>query len=218
MLEKIKEFFAFLLDIFLPLRSDFQIVKNLSQEDIHNLPKADKILDESWITSLFQYKNRKVKAIVWELKYRENTLPLETIGKMIFEEILFEIGDLLLFNQNAEFILLPIPMTDNSKAERGYNQSELICRSIIENDNERRLLYAPQWFLKVKETPKQSKSGSKEERIKNLAGSFRADERISGRYVFLVDDVVTTGSTLKEARETLLLARALDVFAFTIAH
>lgn len=218
MLGHIKKVFGYFLELFLPLRSDFEIVKNLDEEKIHSLPKASGVENEDWITPLFQYRDRKVKAIVWELKYRENIIPLGTIGRMLFDEISAVIGDVLLFNTKAEFLLIPVPMTEKSKAERGYNQSELICKSIIENDNERILLYAPQWFLKIKETPKQSKSESKADRIKNLENSFRADERVSGKYVFLIDDVVTTGSTLKEARKTLMDSGVLDVFAFTIAH
>jgi predicted amidophosphoribosyltransferase len=80
------------------------------------------------------------------------------------------------------------------------------------------LLYAPQWFQKVKETPKQSRSESKQERIINLLGCFEADPRVEGKYIILVDDVVTTGSTLSEARKTLLSTEARDVLAFTIAH
>lgn len=218
MLKKIREFFNSILDFILPLRSDFEIVKNLDDRAIHSLPRAEKVLDHSWITPLFAYKNRKVRAIIWELKYRQNTLPLGVIGKMFYEEMLQIISDTILFNANAEFILLPIPMTTLARSERGYNQSELICRAILEHDLERTLLYAPQWFSKTKETPKQSRSESKTERINNLENSFEADSRLEGKYIFLVDDVVTTGSTLVEARKTLEKIGAMDVYAFTIAH
>lgn len=214
----LNEIFESILNLFLPLRSDFEIVKNLTEEKILNLPKAEQVLDENWITPLFKYKDRKVKAIIWELKYKENILPLETIGKMIYEEIISEIADVLLFNATAEFLLLPIPLTEKTKAERGYNQSELIAKAVLENDIQHKLLYAPQWFSKIKETEKQSHSNNKIERINNLSNCFRADERVSGKYVFLIDDVVTTGSTLREARKTLLSMGSVDVFAFTIAH
>ena len=112
----LNEIFESILNLFLPLRSDFEIVKNLTEEKILNLPKAEQVLDENWITPLFKYKDRKVKAIIWELKYKENILPLETIGKMIYEEIISEIADVLLFNATAEFLLLPIPLTEKTKA------------------------------------------------------------------------------------------------------
>lgn len=218
MFKNIYKFLGNLLDFILPPRSDFDIVKKLDEKTIYSLPRADKVQDQEWITPLFQYKDKRVKAIIWELKYRENIIPLGTIGKILYDEIISIISDIVLFNIDAEFLLIPIPMTENSKAERGYNQSELIAKSIIENDSQRILLYAPQWFRKIIETPKQSHSESKIERIKNLQGCFEANLSIEGKYIFLIDDVVTTGSTLKEAKKALINSGARDVFAFTIAH
>ncbi len=215
---KVLEFSNHILDFVLPVRSDYEIVKGLDEETTYSLPKGEQVQDNDWIHPLFEYKNKKVKAIIWELKYRENILPLGTIGKMFFDEMLEVISDILLFDAKAEFVLIPIPMTTKSRGERGYNQSELIARAIIENDSQRTLLYAPQWFEKIKETPKQSHSQSKIDRTENLVGCFKADERIAGKYVFLIDDVVTTGSTLNEAKKTLLGVGAVDVFGFTIAH
>ena len=54
--------------------------------------------------------------------------------------------------------------------------------------------------------------------MQNLINCFEASENIDGKYVILIDDVVTTGSTLSEARTTLLSAGAKEVLAFTIAH
>ncbi len=218
MLEKIKNIVTHILDFVLPPRSDFEIVRKLDENSILSLPRSSRVQDMDWVTPLFQYKDKRVKAIVWELKYRENTSPLHTIGKMINDEIINMISEIVLFNANAEFLLIPIPMTDFAKAERGYNQSELLAKSIIENDTQRTLIYAPQWFRKTRETEKQSLSNSREERMKNLENCFEANPSIEGKYAIIIDDVVTTGSTLKEARNTLLDAGAIDVFAFTIAH
>lgn len=218
MLKSIQNFFIFVFDYILPPRTDFEIVKKLTQEKINTLPKAPNVLGEDWIYPLFHYKNRNVKAIVWELKYRENTLPLEHIGKLIFEEILAVVSDILIFDNDAKFIIIPIPITDKRRSERGYNQSELIARSVIENDSEHILLYAPQWLKKTKETPRQSHSESKYDRVMNLLDSFEADERIAGSYVVIIDDVVTTGSTMLEARKELLNKGAKKVLGFSIAH
>ncbi len=218
MLTSIEKLFNYIVDFILPPRTNFAIVKKLDEKTINNLPKGPEVEDCDWIHPLFHYKDSRVRAIIWELKYRENTLPLEHIGRLLYEEIIALISDIALFHTDAEFLLIPIPITDERRSERGYNQSELICRAIVENDLGHSLLYAPQWFQKIKETPSQSHSQSREERVRNLIGSFRADPRVEGKYVILIDDVVTTGSTLSEARSTFLSAGARDVYAFTIAH
>lgn len=218
MLQNIKKLFLVIIDSILPPRTDFAIVNKLNPEKIKNLPKATAVDGLDWIHPLFYYKDNRVRAIIWELKYKENTKPIDYIAKLIYEEIIAEVSDIVTFNSDAEFLLIPIPITETRRIERGYNQSEIIAKSILENDLARTLLYAPQWFQKIKDTPKQSKSESRTERMKNLENCFEADPRVEGKYVILIDDVVTTGSTLGEARKTLLEKGARDVFAFTIAH
>ncbi len=218
MLKSFITYFEYILDFILPPRKDFDIVRKLTPEKINALPKAPPVIGDEWITPLFHYKDKRVKAIVWELKYRENILALEHIGKLLYEEIMPEISDILLFDNNAEFLLIPIPITNQRRIERGYNQSELISKSILENDIEHTLLYAPQWFQKIKETSRQSHSLSKYDRVMNLLDSFKADARVHGKYVILIDDVVTTASTMREARKELLNNGVKKVLGFTIAH
>lgn len=215
---RIKDFFRYLLDNILPPRTNYAVVQKLDEKAINNLPKAPGVEKMDWIHPLFHYKDNKVRAIIWELKYRENTKVLDHIGKVLYEEIIALASDIVLFNSDAEFLLIPIPMTSARRIERGYNQSEYIAKSILENDLGHTLIYAPQWLEKIKETPRQSRSESKQERISNLTGAFQADSRVDGRCIILIDDVVTTGSTLSEARKTLLEAGARNVYAFTIAH
>ncbi len=218
MIKSIQKFFNFILDTILPPRTDFDIVRKLDENTIYTLPKAPNVENMDWIHPLFHYKDNRVRAIIWELKYRENTGSLDVIGQMMFEEIFSSISDIVLFDNNAEFLLIPIPITNTRRGERGYNQSEHIAKAIRNFDVEHVLLYAPQWFTKIKDTPRQSHSESKEERVHNLSGCFSANEGVSGKYIILIDDVVTTGSTLSEAKNTLTKAGAVEVLAFTIAH
>jgi len=164
MLKSIQNFFLNLVDIILPLRSDFAIVKNLDEKSIANLPKAPPVEKLDWISPLWNYRDKKVKAIVWELKYKENTRALDFIGKIIFEEIIALMSDIILFDAEAEFVLIPIPISSERRALRGFNQSEYIAKAILEHDIGRKLLYAPQWLLKTKETESQSHTRVRERR------------------------------------------------------
>src|SRR3989344_5878422 len=85
--------------------------------------------------------DKKFKAIVWELKYKENTRALDFIGKIIFEEIIALMSDIILFDAVAEFVLIPIPISSERRALRGFNQSEYIAKAILEHDIGRKLLY-----------------------------------------------------------------------------
>ncbi len=218
MLTVLKRLLIQFIDSLLPKRSDFEIVQKLDEEAVNSLPKSSGVKDAEWIHPLFDYKNNKVRALVWELKYKNDTKPLEYVGKILFDEIMAKISDISTFDSDASFLLIPIPITERKRSLRGYNQSEYIAKAVHENDLGHSLLYAPQWFSKIKETPEQNKSHSKEERAENLSGCFEARSEVEGKYIILIDDVVTTGSTLKEARKTLLETGAKSVYAFTIAH
>ena len=207
-----------LLDLIAPHRENFTVIQKLTAEDIPSLPKSTPVSGHSYVHALFQYRDYRVRALIWELKYRHNTLHLETIGQLLYDEIPALMTDAILFDCDSKWILIPIPISRERRIERGYNQSEYIAKAIFMCDTSHTLLYAPQWLEKIKETPKQSRSHTRQERMKNLVGCFSANPQVENTYVILIDDVVTTGSTLAEARETLLGAGAKNVFAFTIAH
>jgi ComF family protein len=216
--QKLKNYFNLFFDFVAPRRSDAVVVDKINSETLQKLPRAPESEGLPWIHSLFHYKDNRVRAIIWELKYKENLHPLPLIGQILYDEIIALVSDIVLFDNEAKFLLVPIPISVERRIERGFNQSEHIAKSILPFDSERILLYAPQWLQKMKDTPSQSHTVSRAQRLQNLSGCFSADPRVSGSYVILIDDVTTTGATLSEARTTLLAAGARDCFAFTIAH
>lgn len=218
MFKTLQKYLNLFFDVIAPRRWNSILVEKITEKTIGELEKAPDVYGMSWIYPVFHYKDPLVKALVWELKYRENTTPLNLIGQILYEEIMVVVSDILIFDADAKFLLIPIPISTSRRIERGYNQSEYIAKSILFYDIEHILIYAPQWFQKVKDTEIQSKSASKQERMNNLIGCFEANPQVEGKYIILIDDVVTTGSTLSEARSTLLQAGARDVFGFTIAH
>jgi len=113
-------------------------------------------------------------------------------------------------------LIVPIPIHLARRVSRGYNQSELIARILSD------LLKTPfstNVLIKTKNTHPQI-GLSKNNRIKNLRGSFRVPRPspVTGKSVMLADDVVTTGATLEACAAELLRAGAKEVRAFTLAR
>lgn len=110
---------------------------------------------------------------------------------------------------NIHYDIICFVPTRNKK-KRGYNQAELIARAI---DDEKTV----DALVKIKDTPSQT-ALSREERMKNVKGCYRVSnpQEIDGKAVLLVDDVYTTGSTVKECRRMLLEAGAELVEIYTI--
>jgi competence protein ComFC len=74
--------------------------------------------------------------------------------------------------------------------------------------------------VRTKETEHQAQIADRSFRLKNIRGVFEARncEEIKNRNIILIDDVITTGATLSEAKKVLERAGARSVIAFTIAH
>ena len=111
--------------------------------------------------------------------------------------------------------LIPIPLTSKKFRERGYNQTYELAVCISKR------LKIPIWnkcLLKIKDTPSQT-TLTAEERQKNVEGTFALSPKadVRGRVLLLVDDVFTTGATVRECAKMLKEAGASAVCAVTVA-
>lgn len=108
---------------------------------------------------------------------------------------------------NAPDLLVPVPMRPGRLVRRGFNQSVELARMLA------RRVGAPMAvdvLSKVRDTAAQSSLG-RAERSRNVIGAFSASSRLTGLTVTLVDDVMTTGSTLAACTQACLDAGATGV-------
>jgi ComF family protein len=114
----------------------------------------------------------------------------------------------------ADFIL-PIPLSEQRIAERGYNQVDLITHPLARIVGWK---YAPNALRRIRHTNSQV-GLNVDARRKNVFGVFEADVRlVTGKIILLMDDVATTGSTLESASNALMEAGASKVYALTFAR
>ena len=110
---------------------------------------------------------------------------------------------------------IPVPLYPTRKREREFNQAEELCRLLSKRSG------VPTWHAlkRIRNTITQTRL-SREERMENLRGAFRAVQttRLKGRDLVLVDDVFTTGSTVEECSRVLRRAGAASVRVMTIAR
>ena len=110
--------------------------------------------------------------------------------------------------------LVPVPLARARLRERGFNQAELIA------DRLGALLDLPvrrRWLARVRETDPQTDLAAAERRT-NVRGAFVASSNVAGRYVVLVDDVLTTGATCRECARALRAAGARQIDVVTVAR
>jgi len=125
------------------------------------------------------------------------------------------LGDYMLAHTDFDFsgaVIVPVPISDKTKKERGYNQSMLLAKHISDLTGAK----ITDVLLKTRETLPQ-RDLDKEERERNIKGAFAAKGKVSGTVV-LLDDVSTTCATLNEAAKVLLEAGADEVICITAAR
>lgn len=150
---------------------------------------------------LYFDKRSRVQNILHALKYKGRAALGVRLGELMKE-------DLLQFHAQYPIDeIIPVPLHKRRLEERGYNQAEMIGRGIAQTTkiplNENRL-------ERARYTQTQTKF-SREKRSENLKNVFRvnAPHELKGKHILLIDDVLTTGSTLEACSEALL--KEIDV-------
>lgn len=111
--------------------------------------------------------------------------------------------------------LVPVPLHPARERRRGFNQAALLARFLAESTGVPLLEGA---VARVRETPPQT-SLPRHERLGNLVGAFRvkAPELVKDRNITIVDDVLTTGSTVSNLSQELRQAGAVGITVLTFA-
>lgn len=109
--------------------------------------------------------------------------------------------------------LVPVPLHRARLAERGFNPPALLARPVAEALS---VPLSPLGLRRIRDTPRQAHL-DRRLRLSNVEGAFQARERFEGEHVVLVDDVCTTGSTLRVCAGALRAAGAAKVTGLVLA-
>ncbi|RFU63954.1 ComF family protein [Peribacillus glennii] len=148
--------------------------------------------------SLFHY-NDFLKETIAKFKYRGDYALAEAFASFVAEKI----------EHMSHDIIVPIPLSNERMAERGFNQAKALAETAG--------LKTYDALLRT-HTEKQSKK-SREERIR-LAQVFKVTgpDTIKGKKILLIDDIYTTGSTLRHAAKILKQSGAEEIYSLTLAR
>lgn len=111
-------------------------------------------------------------------------------------------------------VIIPVPLHRDRLRQRGFNQSLLLAREIAGNFD---MPVEFETLIRVRDTGPQVNLGG-DERRENVKGAFEAADSVKGKRVLLIDDVMTTGSTVRECARSLAGKGALEVAVYTAAR
>ncbi len=165
------------------------------------------------IYSAFDYEGGIRKAI-HHLKFNDTPGNAKTLVDLSYPKLAKYFTGELSREKNYD-IIVPVPIHIRRRQERGYNQSELLARVLSKRTE---IPVCTGILVKRRNTPPQS-SLTRGERYKNLTDAFHVKntDLVMQKRILLVDDVMTTGSTLEQCGKVLVEAGAARVDAFVIA-
>lgn len=105
-----------------------------------------------------------------------------------------------------------VPSSKKRLKKRGYNPPELIAKELS------RLTSIPYDSVLLRKSDTKTSTLNKGERLKSIKDQFDFNKGIFNETVLLIDDVCTTGSTLRECARILKKAGAKEVYCFTVAR
>ncbi len=154
-------------------------------------------------------KAGRVQRLLHQLKYRNRPEVGLTLGQLYGQE-LFESGII----QDLD-LLVPVPLHERKKKQRGYNQSDLLAEGLSSTS---KIAWSAEVLLRAKFTETQTHK-TRLQRFENVSGIFEVmkPDLVHNKSIALIDDVLTTGSTLESAAATVLEAGAKEVIIITIA-
>ena len=155
---------------------------------------------------LFHYQ-QPITQWIYQLKFKANFCSGQVLAELLAKRVKAYYHQRILPE-----VIIPIPLHPRRHKQRGYNQVHEILRGLDNFIPIRKDL-----LIRVKDTKAQARLKNNQRRT-NLIGAFKASNLGELKYAVLVDDVVTTKSTLKSAVKTLKKAGIEVVDVWCIAR
>jgi ComF family protein len=144
--------------------------------------------------------------LISRLKFHQQLHLAEPLAKLLIERL----DD----QPERPELILPIPLHQRRLRERGFNQAHELGRVVARHY---RIPLDSRLVKRTRETKAQSDLGEKERR-RNLRNAFRVYGSLNGARVAILDDVITTGSTITEMSKTLRRSGAAVITVWALAR
>lgn len=157
----------------------------------------------SWARGVLIYDDATAKAIQ-RFKYNRDTTYSRALGSIISGH-----SELKGFD-----MVVPVPLHIKRLKERGFNQSLLLAKEV---GKRHRMTVDPFALKRIRWTAPQVNLTWKEREL-NVKGAFEVRKDVKGKRILLVDDVYTTGATVRECSKVLKKSGAKDICILTLAR
>jgi ComF family protein len=223
MLQKI---FQIIIDSLFPTAKEEDRLANFDPQQYYDFAPKAFVSPIQNTSAIFAYQYPLTKQLIWNIKYKKIEKAINIGAYALYKEIQN------IYKQNDQkIILIPIPISRRRKNERGFNQCELLCQKILDLNNQSQ----PKIRLDLASNLLKRKVHQNRQTLKNRANrlsdskdifeidpialkTFAENHDLSSVNILVIDDVITTGSTIKEALENLKSSGFEIVYGLALAH
>lgn len=158
---------------------------------------------------MYFYKGGILQELMHQIKYQQNKNLAECLGNIWANYLQV---NRLLHNIDA---IVPVPLFPKKEFKRGFNQSELLGKSLSEISG---IPIITKQLIRLKDTDTQTKK-SRKERLENMQNVFAVKNQndLKNKHILLIDDVLTTGATIEACCIELLKIEGIKVSIGTLA-
>lgn len=203
--------------------NDFGICLACNKNSINGLTHPDcqgkYTIDGSFSSLIY---NPIAKKLIYRFKYKPYLSDLEYLLSDLFYEGIIQnetFAKTIEQSSNRAIILVPVPLHKSKLKSRGYNQAEILAKGLSE-----RLGIPFENILSRTKNTKIQFTLDRKERLDNIKGAFSLNSKfiihnsLENVNIFLVDDILTSGSTLSACANILKRKGAKAVFGLTLAR
>ena len=195
----------YLCDVVFPPSAAALAVRSASLEDLNDLYKPTYTTDIEYLVS---YQEKLVRSLIHEAKFHYNQHAYALLASLIATHL-----------KQEPHTVVPIPLSPQRFRERGYNQcTEILTRAVRQCQT----LKINEKILRRNRNTKPQTELSKVERLQNVANAFTVPNRyqsaVVGQNILIIDDVVTTGATLKAAAAAIATYKPASIRLLALAH
>lgn len=167
---------------------------------------------EPGTTALLRFHHPLIAAHIREAKYHNHTKAFTELS-LVLRTYLLDAG----IDAFDRVVIIPLPLSSERLRSRGYNQCERIAAGALEGFSPERMTIDTTLLIRTRHTESQAK-GTRLSRLTNQQGTFKTTRTLdpSLSYV-LIDDVITTGATMRAAIEALTVGGATHIVPIALS-
>jgi predicted amidophosphoribosyltransferase len=200
--------FEYLCDFLFPRADTARIVAETSVLEFGALLTPS--VAETGIIALLPYRHTRVRAAILEAKFHRSAQAFALLGAVLADYLAGMLEETAAF-EKQEICIVPVPLGPARRRERGYNQVEEVAKRTG-------TAIAPSLLRRMRDTLPQT-SLTRAQRLMNMEDAFEVRGPLDPSYTYIVlDDVLTTGATLRAATDALRQAGATNLMGLALAH